>query len=225
VVAEKNLAKGQGRRGRRTGAPSAAHEEFARPRAARPRDKLDDTGDNRGLSLALRPKWSVEFAMPSRDAVACLAAQLEGGALLFRRSRIPGGGVERGPRDRDHFQLSVRPAAQRVWTPWLDIDVEPRDAGTHVFARFGPHPSVWTGFAFAYLTLAVGFVVALVVAGSGTLVRGGGQPWALWLAAILAALAGGLWGLAQLGQRLGRDQVQAIRAEFDRALAACRDQA
>ena len=174
------------------------------------------------MSLALRPKWSVEFEMSSRAAAACLAAQLTDGALHFRRARVPGGGDDRGPRDRDHFQLSVPPGAQRVWTPWLDIDVAPCDLGTHVFARFGPHPSVWTGFAFAYLTLAVGFVVALVVAGAGTLVRGGGQPWALALAAILAALAGGLWGVAQLGQRLGRDQMQAIRAEFERALAACR---
>ncbi len=161
--------------------------------------------------------------MPSRDAVACMAAQLAQGALHVRRARVPGGGAERGPRARDHFLLSVPPDAQRMWTPWLEIDVAPHDVGTHVVARFGPHPSVWTGFAFAYLTLAVGFIVALVVAASGTLVRGGGQPWALSLAAILAALGGGLWGLAQLGQRLGRDQMQAIRAEFERALAACRE--
>jgi hypothetical protein len=186
------------------------------------RDKPTPPRDTGVMSLALRPSWAVDLPCASREVVARLAADLGDGRLTFKRSRIPGGGVEHAERDDDHFLLSVPAGEQRVWSPWLAIDVSARDGGAHVFARFGPHPSVWTGFAFGYLTLTVGLVVALVVAASGAAVKGGDQTWALWLAAGLALAGAGLWGLSQLGQRLGAAQMESLRSAFDRALSDCR---
>jgi len=65
-------------------------------------------------------------------------------------------------------------------------------------------------------------VVALVVAASGAAVKGGDQTWALWLAGGLALAGAGLWGLSQLGQRLGAAQMESLRSAFDRALSDCR---
>lgn len=172
------------------------------------------------MSLALRPSWSVEIAQPSRAVIERLAAPLSASGLTLKPSRIPGGG-DAGLRDTDFFLLSAPAAEQRVWSPWLSIDVAPRGDGTHVHARFSPHPSVWTGFAFGYLTLGVVFLVALVIASSGTLVPGAGQGWALWLAGGVALAIAGMWGAAQLGQRLGAAQMEALRGALDRALAAC----
>lgn len=172
------------------------------------------------MSLALRPRWSTSVAAPSRDVIDRLATRLADGPLQLKRSRVPGGGGDTRTRERDFFTLTVPAAEQHVWSPWLSIDVMPAGGDTTVYAQFSPHPSVWTGFAFAYLVLGTGLAVSLVIAASGALVPGSDQTWALWLAGGLAAVMTGLWTAAQVGHRLAREQMQILREAMDRALAA-----
>lgn len=176
------------------------------------------------MSLALRPSWSVDLPAPSRAVIERLAARLAASPMQLRRARVPGGGGrDPGPRERDYFVLTVPDAQRRFWSPWLTIDVAPAGDGTAVHARFSPHPSVWTGFAFGYLVLGTVLAVALVIAASGTLVPGSGQGWALWLAAGVAAAMVAMWGAAQVGHRLSRAQMDELRAELETALAAVSD--
>ena len=175
----------------------------------------------RPVTLALRPSFSVELSCPSREAIARLVAALGAGHVELRRSRVPGGGRDAGPRDKDFLVLTVPAAEQRFWSPWLTIDIAPLGALTRVHARFGPHPSIWTGFAFGYLTLGVVLAVSLVVAASGALVPGSEQRWAWWLAAGTVLALASLWAVSRLGVHLARTQMEQLRRELERALSGC----
>ena len=173
------------------------------------------------MSLALRPSFDLDVAMPARSALPALTAQLEAGAMSLRRTRVPGGGrADERARERDHLVLTVPEAQRHFWSPWLTIEVSPRGGGTHLFSRFSPHPSVWTAFSFGYLGLGSITAVALAIAGSGMLVRGAEQPWALWVAGACALCMIAMWWISQIGQRIARAQMTTLAAELDRAVAA-----
>lgn len=172
--------------------------------------------------MALRPSFSTDLPCASRTAIERLSAELAARPIMVKRSRPPGGGPERGPRDDAHLVLTIPPAERHFWSPWLTVELSPRDGGTHLHGTFSPHPSVWTGFAFAYLALGAICAVALVLAGSAALLPDSSQTWALWLAggAALAMLA--MFWASHLGQRLAAAQMELLRRELDDAIARCR---
>lgn len=172
------------------------------------------------MAITLRPSFAIDLAMPSCNALPRLTAELASGAMALRRTRVPGGGRDAGPGDRDHLVLTVPETQQHFWSPWLTIEMTPRGDGAHLFARFSPHPSVWTAFAFGYLALGTLTVVALAVAASGLLVPGTDLAWSLWVAAgcVLAMVA--MWWISQIGQRIARQQMTTLTVELDRALDA-----
>lgn len=176
------------------------------------------------MGMALRPRFEVELPCPSREAIARLCTHLETTSLVVRRTRVPGGGRDASPRDEDHVVISVPPAQQHFWSPWLTVELSARGAATSLQARFSPHPSVWTGFTFGYLALGLVLAVALVIAGSGALLPGGDQSWAWWVAGGAAVAMIGMWWASQIGQRLAHDQMELMRGELDRAIDACRAQ-
>ena len=173
------------------------------------------------MALSLRPSFSLDLPVRARDVIDRLCAQLATAPMDVRRTREPGSGRDAGARDHDHVVLTVPASQQTFWSPWLTLDVTPRDDGARLHGKFSPHPSVWTGFAFGYLTLTVVCLVALVIAASSVLVPGAGQLWALWLAAGAALAMAGMWWASQLGQRLARAQMEDLRRELDHALRAC----
>jgi len=185
----------------------------------------DSAGERRDtdlVALSLRPSFSLDLPMRARDVIEWLCAELETAPLHVRRTREPGSGRDARARDHDHLVLTVPTSQQSFWSPWLMLDVTPRDDGARLHGKFSPHPSVWTGFVFGYLTLSVVCLVALVIAASSVLVPGSGQSWALWLAAGAALAIAGLWSASQVGQRLARTQMEHLKRELDRALQAPR---
>jgi len=177
--------------------------------------------DNLCVALAIRPSFSIELAIPSRDALSRLTAELASGAMALRRTRVPGSGRDDNrARDRDHLVLTVPEVQRHFWSPWLSIELTPRGSGAQLFAQFSPHPSVWTAFAFGYLALGTITAVSLVIAGCGLLVRGADLAWALWVAGGCAIGMVAMWWVSQIGQRIAREQIALLRAELDRAIDA-----
>lgn len=170
--------------------------------------------------MALRPAFSVDVAMPSRALITELAKQLAAGPMSLKRTRRPGGGGESSAGDADHLLLTVPPPHQTFWSPWMTIEISPRGDGAHVHAKFSPHPSVWTGFAFGYLTMTVVLAVSLVAAAT-TFIVPGGQLWVLWISAAASLGLVGLWLSSVVGQRLAQAQMAELRTTLDHALAAC----
>ncbi|WP_291990515.1 hypothetical protein [Luteitalea sp.] len=183
---------------------------------------VGSSADTREMGLGLRPHVEVLVSASSRDTFEQVCGHFEKTPNVVRRTRVPGGGTETAPRNEDHLVVTVPTTAQHFWSPWLTIEVTPRGHQAHVLARFSPHPSVWTGFAFCYLTLGLVGAVALTVGAAGALLPDSSQTWAFWVAAGAVAAMGGLWLFAQVGQRLASEQMALLRAELERALAASR---
>jgi hypothetical protein len=172
------------------------------------------------MSAAIRPSFSLDLSCPSRLVLERLFARLGPGRYPLRRTRSFGGAHGAGRvRERDHFILTVPEAEQRIWSPWLNVEVTPQGDGSRLFARFSPHPSVWTLFAFAYLGLSTVFLLSLCVAGAQSMSRS--SPWALGVSAAAALVMLAMWGAAQIGQRLARAQMEELRAELEQAIHDC----
>ena len=169
------------------------------------------------MSLAIRPSFTVELTCTGRVALERLCAALAVGPHRLRRTQMFGGGGDAAARDHDHFVLTVAEAEQRLYSPWLTVEVSPRPSGAEVFARFSPHPSVWTFFAFAYLALSAVLLFSLCFAASQKMT--GAPPHALWITGGAAVAMVLLFAAAQLGQRLANAQMAALRAALDQALA------
>lgn len=173
------------------------------------------------MSVALRPSFSVDLACPSKVALERLFARLGAGPYQLRRTRSFGSDQASRIRDRDHFILTLADAEQRFWSPWLNVEVTPQGDGARLFARFSPHPSVWTFFAFAYIGLSTLLLLSLCFAAAQ--VMSGSSPWALGASAASALLMLGLWAASQVGQRWAHAQMDELRAELEGAISACRE--
>lgn len=174
------------------------------------------------MGFAFRPGFSIDVDVPSGDLVERLDGSLRGMPLQLRRTRLPGGGAdERARRQRDHLVLTVLPDARHFWSPWLTVEVEPKGTGAKVSAIFSPHPSLWTGYMFGYLSLSVIAMFSLIFAGSVAM-TGGSSLWSLWVAggAVLGVV--GMWWASQIGQRLAATQMDELHAALDRAVADAR---
>lgn len=167
----------------------------------------------------LRPQFEVTLARPSQEVLRRLCDRLDAGPQNLRRTRTPGGGGRETERERDVFVLTVPETEQRFWSPWLTVEVTPQGPGSRLSARFAPHPTVWTGFAFFYLTLSVIFIFSLAFAAA--LVTTGARPWSLGISAAALVLMAGMWGASQLGQHLARDQMEVLREELMAAVKDC----
>ena len=162
----------------------------------------------------------MDVEVPSGQLVEHLARELAAMPIQVRRTRVPGSGeVDTTHRNRDHLIITVLPEARHFWSPWLTIEVEPHASAARVSALFSPHPSLWTGYMFGYLSLGVIAMFSLIFAGSVAM-TGGSSWWTLWIAggAILGAI--GMWWASVVGQRLAAAQMDELHAALDRAIAS-----
>ncbi|MGE3674725.1 MAG: hypothetical protein AB7K71_33955 [Polyangiaceae bacterium] len=170
------------------------------------------------MSLGFRPTFHLEVTCSSREVRKRLQARLGEMPVVLGVTKVPGGGSEGDPIS-DHFTLSIPEADQHFWSPWLNLEIAPHGSGTQISGRFSPHPSVWTGFMFAYLALSVLAFFALVFAAA--LSMSGGAPWTLGLSGLCVAAMILLWWASQVGQRLAQSQMAELRGILDSALGEC----
>ncbi|MCA9634183.1 MAG: hypothetical protein KC766_41345 [Myxococcales bacterium] len=170
------------------------------------------------MSLGFRPTFHFEVTCSSREVRKRLHARLAEMPVVLGVTQIPGGGAG-GDLASDHLTLSIPEADRHFWSPWLNLEIVPHGNGTQLSGRFSPHPSVWTGFMFAYLALSVLTFFALVFAAA--LSMSGGAPWTLGLAGLCVAAMILLWWASQVGQRLALSQMEELRGILDGALGEC----
>lgn len=116
-----------------------------------------------------------------------------------------------------HMVLRVPPGERHFFSPVLDARVQDSDGGARIVGSFGPHPNVWTMFIFVRACLLVALTSTTVFACSQTLVSGASLWWR-WagVAAVLVVLE---YVGAQVGQRLGHEQIASLERLVDGALA------
>ncbi len=118
-------------------------------------------------------------------------------------------GAYEGSVAGNHITLTIREGERHFWSPWLHIELTELDDMTHIRGRFTPHPNIWTGFAFCYFSLIVIAAFALIWGMSQWMLQQ--SPTALWVGLMCAALVGLLWWMAQVGQKLAREQMHALK--------------
>ena len=122
----------------------------------------------------------------------------------------------RGQFAGDHAMISIVESERHFWSPWMHLEVRVGDAGPTVFGRFSPHPSIWTGFMFSYLSIAV---IAFFAAMFGVSQQLSGQsPWAYYVIPGVLLLALILWFAAKTGQNLAQDEMKQMKARVEACL-------
>ncbi len=114
------------------------------------------------------------------------------------------------------LDFKIAPHERRLWSPHLSVQLSEIDSGTELYCRFSPRPEIWTGVMASYF----GAVFAILVAAVYGYVQWylGEWPWALVAIPIAVLLIGGLHTASLVGQRWSADQMQLLRARFDRAM-------
>lgn len=153
----------------------------------------------------MRPTFEIGLPIKPDDAVAQMRAQLRD---EFRACTTSAGRC---------VDLFVPDAERHYWSPHLSVQIEEAESGSRLHARFGPHPDVWTMFVFLYAL--VGFAALIGVGWAYAQWLSERAPWAL-LTLPAAALAAALLYLAsRVGQRLGSDQMRALRTRLEGLIA------
>lgn len=98
--------------------------------------------------------------------------------------------------------LHFADAHRHAWSPRLLLNFDSRpDGTTSIEGVYGPETEVWSVFVYGYFF--AGMIGALSAIFGGAQCFIGHYPWAFWVTAAMTALAAGLYGAAQIGQKLG----------------------
>lgn len=154
----------------------------------------------------MRPRFDVKTVYAPEDVSRRLRTALDG-------SEGPVIGVFAGR----HLELMLDDSVRHYWSPRLALEVEATDRGSVIHTLLGPHPSVWTLFAFVYITMVFSALGCFVFGVSQWLARE--SAWGLWGLPMIAVVVALMYAVSQTGQRLARDQIHQLQDFLLGALA------
>lgn len=154
----------------------------------------------------MRPTFTIEFPLPTREAIERLS-------VLVSDRDYPIDGRIAG----NHLMLVIPPARRHFWSPWLNIEVNPCDAGSSVKGRFSPNPSVWTAFMLTYIALGTLVFFAAMFGVSQWMMDK--TPSALPLALVPIGIGLVMYWASLIGQRIANEQMNEL---YDASMGALR---
>lgn len=160
--------------------------------------------------LQIRPRFKHKSALPMADLKQRLKQALMQKNAPFKSTTV-----------LDNITLTVPVEKQHFWSPQLSLTFESIEGGTLIRGLFGPNPSVWAVFFFAYVALGIISLFALIY-GSAEVVLGESAP-VLFAIPVCVVLALGLFIAAKTGQKLGREEMEALQAFYQEAVGAYSD--
>lgn len=102
---------------------------------------------------------------------------------------------------------------RHFWSPRLSISLEKHEEGTLLRGLYGPNPTVWTMFMFAYGAIGVAGTFSLLL-GLTQVSLDMGYNF-IWVSLGLAVAAIVLYVIAQLGQKMGAEQTFTLHHVFE----------
>ena len=102
--------------------------------------------------------------------------------------------------------MTVRREEQHRWTPWLSLEFQQEGDTTVVHGVVGPHPSIWTFFAFAAICNTVIASLGLVLGFVQLTLNE--RPWGLVMLLGALGIYGLLYAASQIGRRLAEPQTR-----------------
>ncbi|USN98743.1 MAG: hypothetical protein H6810_11355 [Phycisphaeraceae bacterium] len=149
------------------------------------------------LDIVLGPTFDMTLNTTSDEAEGTLATWIREGGCPFHAIRAG-----------SHFTLTAPAATRHFWSPTLSLEVREADGKALVSGRFNPSPGIWTGYMFTYLALVT---IALMAAMWGTAqIMLKAMPWAFALIPVCAVIAGVMFWISAVGQRLARPEMKAM---------------
>ncbi len=112
-----------------------------------------------------------------------------------------------------HAVISIHDSKRHFWSPWMHLEIRDKSQCREIFGRFSPHPSVWTGFMFSYLAIAVLIFFAAVFGLSQQL--SGQSPWAYSFIPLGLFVAAILWFASKAGQRLAYSEMKQMKLKIE----------
>ena len=105
----------------------------------------------------------------------------------------------------NQITLKIQPEERHFWSPQLNITLEEHEKSTLIRGLYGPNPSVWAMFFFAYASLGIIILFAGMVVLSQLSLGMETPLW--WVVPLSASLALLVYLIAQTGQKLGAQQM------------------
>ncbi len=105
----------------------------------------------------------------------------------------------------NQITLRILPANRHFWSPQLNITLEEKDDGTLIRGLYGPNPSIWAMFFFAYSALGVIILFAGMVILSQISLGMEAPLW--WVIPVCAAMIIIVYMIAQTGQKIGAQEM------------------
>ena len=100
-------------------------------------------------TIRMRPTFSLETDLSEEEIVQRIQDTFSGNPDGQHSSNFQGQFVSR------HAMISITESMRHFWSPWMHLEIRDGDQQRQVFGRFSPHPSIWTGFMFSFLAIAV----------------------------------------------------------------------
>ena len=112
---------------------------------------------------------------------------------------------------KGHFILKVSKQARHYWSPQMDVSVYHDDytETTQVRCLLAPAPSVWTLFMFIYSFSGFGVLFGLLIGSSQYHLDK--NPWGFWMALVFFILGIILFGIAQFGKSISKEEMRSMK--------------
>lgn len=155
-------------------------------------------------SIHIRPRFKDRYRMPPEEVVRLIQehmATLDCGCSAIVR--------------KNFIILRIRPDERHFWSPQLHLSFEvDEEDGSFTIIRglYGPNPTVWAFFTYGYAALGI---LATFLGMYGFSKYSLGQDHTvLWSLPVLAVLALILYIIAQIGQKIGAEQMFTLHHFF-----------
>lgn len=116
----------------------------------------------------------------------------------------------------NQITLKIPLETRHFWSPQLNITLEQTDNGTLIRGLYGPNPSIWAMFFFAYSALGIIILFAGMVALSQLSLGMETPLW--WVIPVCAALLIIIYLIAQTGQKIGAQQMFDLHHFYEETL-------
>lgn len=157
-------------------------------------------------SFRIRPRFTHVIDLGVEAARERIVAQVKANRSRCEVKNFPGFICLRIPEQDRHY-----------WSPRLNLSLDTTDDGkTLITGTYGPNANMWSSYLYGYL------IVGTLALFSGILGSCqwwlGMSAWGLWIFSAMAAIAAGMYLMAQFGQKLAARQTFLLHQIFEAAV-------
>jgi len=153
-------------------------------------------------SFRSRPRFKMVVPISTKELEARLTDKLKDKSIDCECVFLDGHCVIKIPYGERHF-----------WSPELSLSIEEDKDGSLIRGLYGPNSTIWTMFMFGYI--GIGTLAFFTSFYGFSRLSLGMEAQILWLLPVLVACALMIYLFAQVGQKLGAEQMYRLHHFFE----------